>query len=838
LEELAARPISALMKPLSRPGIPTPDRPPGARRRVLRLAGPGAAAAAALLLSLGPASPQEPPPEPPPVHSIAPTETTAYRVAAAELAKIAARDGTPDSSSELLTRNLTRYFTLYPLPEDVGEMQRVLGTADRMAQQAARVFYRGARTLAEREGAPAIRLYHVRAVTDRLLPRSGERWSTFEYFPAATPTPLETWDLQALLDTGIAWGTLGALAETDVAPAPRALLLEEDAARALAEAINAYVLLVFRLGGEHARAERATHLRTDHLRAAGKTIAERAAGSPSPIGAGAAPAGPGRHFTDVTAEAGIDFRHTTSDWLARFRRYGPIAPTFSGGGAAARDVDGDDLPDLVLCGGHGCALYRNLGGGRFADRTAESGVRIDGEARMPILADFDNDGDADLFVTYARDWNRLLLNDGRGVFRDVTEGSGLEREGDISGPAVAVDVDNDGLLDLYVGNFGDYLSGASAWVSQDAKNAQGNRLYRNLGPGEGGAPRFEEIGERAGVADIGWAQAVGHADLDRDGDQDLYVANDFGRNQLFLNRGDGTFEAAGEATGADDPHHGMNVAFADLNGDRYPDLFVTNIWFWAAASRQVTETNSLLLSEPAGDGGVRYRRLEEGPLIAEDSGWAWGALFFDLENDGDDDLLMVNGFTDYLTFVQYREHPERPGDLYPINNGRDPNMLFVNDSGALPDRLVKDSGIEIPGINSRAIALVDYDLDGDLDAVVTTFHERARLFRNDSGAGNWLSVELVGDPARGVNRDAIGAVVLARAGDGWSAWRQVSGGEGYLGTSTPAVELGLGERTRVDLEIVWPGGTTQLVEGIAVNQRIRVRQGSAEIEVVAPASGG
>ncbi|HVS12361.1 MAG TPA: CRTAC1 family protein [Thermoanaerobaculia bacterium] len=797
------------------------------------------ASALAFVTLCGPihAAAQEPPPTPS-SHSIAPTETTAYRIAAAELAKIAAREGTPESSAELLTRNLTRYFALYLVPEDLQEMQRVLGTADRMTQQAARVFYRGARGLAEQEGAPSIRLHHVRAVTDRLLPRSSERWSTVEYFPAATPTPLETWDLQALLDTGLAWGALGALAETDVAAAPRPLLLDEDAARSLAEAINAYALLVFRLGGEHARAELATHLRTDHLRDAGKTIAERAAGASSPIGDPPAAPPRGSHFTDVTTGAGIDFRHTTSDWLARFRRYGPIAPTFSGGGVAARDVDGDGLPDLVLCGGRGCVLYRNQGDGRFADRTAESGVRIDGEARMPVLADFDNDGDPDLFVTYARDSNRLLLNGGKGVFRDVTALAGLEQEGDISGPAVAVDVDNDGLLDLYVGNFGDYLAGASAWISQDAKNAQANRLYRNLGTGEDGVPRFEEIGERAGVADVGWAQAVGHADIDRDGDQDLYVANDFGRNQLFRNRGDGTFEAAGEATGADDPHHGMNVAFADLNRDGYPDLFVTNIWFWAAASRQVTETNSLLLSQDDGDAGVRYHRVEEGPLVTEDSGWAWAALFFDLENDGDDDLLLVNGFTDYLTFVQYREHPERPDELYPINNGRDPNMLFVKDSGTLPDRLVKDSGIEIPGINSRALALLDYDLDGDLDAVITTFHESARLFRNDAGGGNWLAVELVGDPERKVNRDAIGAVLVARAADGWSAWRQVSGGEGYLGMSDLVVALGLGGREAVELEITWPGGATQTVPDVAANQRIRVRQGSAEIEVLARAGGG
>jgi hypothetical protein len=785
-----------------------------------------------LLLPTAPAWAQEPPPETPPARSIDPQTTTAFRVAKEQLDVIAGREGTPLSSSEILVRDLTRYFVLYPIPEDLSEMQRVLGTAERMTQQAARILYRGARALAEQEGSATIRVAHVRAITDRLLPRSGLRWSTYRYFPVATPTPLEIWDLEAMLDTGLAWGALGALADAEISLLPGVVPLDDDAARTLAEAINAYALLLFRLGGEHARAERATHLRTDHLRAAGKTISERAASAPSPIGQPPAPATPGRHFSDVTAAAGIDFRHETSDWLGRFRRYGPIAPSFSGGGVAARDVDGDQLADLVLCGGRGCALYRNEGGGRFSDRSAESAVTIDGEARMPLLADLDNDGDADLFVTYARDTNRLLLNDGKGRFRDVTAAAGLEREGEISGPAVAVDVDNDGLLDLYVGNFGDYLAGASAWISLDAKNAQANRLYKNLGAGEDGVPRFAEIGERAGVADLGWAQAVGHSDIDRDGDQDLYVANDFGRNQLYRNRGDGTFEAAGEATGSDDPHHGMNVAFADLNDDGFPDLFVTNIWFWAATTREVTETNSLLLSEP-GTQGLRYRRLEQGPLISEDSGWAWAALFFDLENDGDDDLVLANGFTDYLTFVQYREHPDT-GELYPINNGRDPNLLFVNEGGELPDRLVRDSGIEMPGVNSRAIALLDHDGDGDLDVAMTTFHEQARLFRNDSGAGRWLRVRLEGDPERGVNRDAIGAVVVARTPDGRTVWRQVSGGEGYLAMSDPELSFGLGASTRVDLEIVWPGGATQKHVGLAVDRRVRVRQGAETVETIAP----
>ena len=136
-------------------------------------------------------------------------------------------------------------------------------------------------------------------------------------------------------------------------------------------------------------------------------------------------------------------------------------------------------------------------------------------------------------------------------------------------------------------------------MAPDAKNALPNRLYRNLGNlgGNGGTAsslRFLDITEQAGVGDRGWAQALSHFDYDADGDQDLYIANDFGRNELFTNLGDGSFESSGAATGSDDPHHGMNVAFTDLNRDLLPDIFVTNIWFWASAKQEVTETNTLL----------------------------------------------------------------------------------------------------------------------------------------------------------------------------------------------------------------------------------------------------
>ncbi len=437
---------------------------------------------------------------------------------------------------------------------------------------------------------------------------------------------------------------------------------------------------------------------------------------------------------------------------------------------------------------------------------------------MTLLADFDNDGWQDLFMTCAREPDRLYRGLAEGRFEAVTTGPGEITEGGISGPAAAFDVDGDALLDLYVGNFGNYLAGESPFLPGDNKNGLPDRLYRNLGQ-----LRFRDVSAAAGVGNTGWAQAVSHADVDGDGDQDVYVANDFGTNDLLLNRGDGTFESGGARSGAADPFHGMNVTFADLNRDLLPDIFITNIWGLDPRSLALIETNTLLMSRD-GEPRPRFEPLEDETLKGIDTGWSWGAMFFDFDNDGDDDLFIVNGFTDYWTSIQYRAHPDRPGQRYPINNGRGANVLLVNRTG-LPNEPV-ESGAELADVNSRALALLDFDLDGDLDLAITTFHGEARLFRNDLASGNrWMAVELVGSPAAGSSRDAIGAQILATPSTGGpTIWRQVSGGEGYMSMSTLAVEVGLAAAATADLEVRWPGGARQRLLRVPADRRVRIAQ--------------
>ncbi len=750
-----------------------------------------------------------------------------------QLARLAAREGKA-APREVLLRNLARYFARYNLPSQPEELGRLLGTLERMMDRAAVELWEAAAASAA-TGSTTVTRSELAAALERYLPATPNPWGEAVFFaraPVGQRVAVETIDLTAFRDTGLVWQRLGELASAPPAEAPTRPPLAADAVPLLAEGMSAYGLLTLRLGGEAARAEYASTVASHHLRDAGKQLTERAAAHATGAGANEiAPlnAPPGSLFRDVTEESGIRFRHTTAHWLSFFRRYGPVTPTFSGGGVTAGDADGDGRDDLVFCGGRGCALYRNRGDGTFEDVTAAAGIGVPGEARMALLADFDNDSRRDLFVTYSSEGNRLFRGLGGGRFADVTEASGLHRPGDMSGPAAAVDVDGDALLDLYVGNFGDFLHGENPWHPTESRNAQPNRLYRNLG-----GLRFADGTEAAGVGDTGWAQALSHVDYDADGDQDLLVANDFGRDDLFENRGDGTFRSVGAETGSDDPFHGMNVAWTDLNRDRLPDAFVTNIWFWDPIRDAVTETNSLLLSARRSDGRAVFSRSADPALLSRDTGWAWGALFFDVEHDGDDDLIVANGFTDYLTFTQNRRAPDDPERLYPINNGREPNVFFRNDGG-IPNVVVEDSGAELPEHNSRGVALLDADRDGDLDLAISTFHAEGHLFENVAApAGSrWLVIDLVGDPARGVPRDAFGATVVAEA-PGLYVWRALSGGEGYLSQSSHLLHFGLGNASAVDLEIVWPGGERQTLSGVAANQRLRVRQGQATPEPLGP----
>ena len=273
------------------------------------------------------------------------------------------------------------------------------------------------------------------------------------------------------------------------------------ASEIITEAISSYGVLLYRVAGAIAKERQdGMYVSPGYLDAAAARIdelAKRHGDAPATVGGsdqvvsstgGDTGASDGeRFFTDVTGASGVAFEHRTSEWLSRFRRdQSHDLPTFSGGGVAAEDVDGDGRIDLLFVGGGGVALYRNVGG-RFEDVTGRAGIdwrRDDGEAgeaRQPIIADFDNDGAQDILITYANDDHRLYRNLGELRFEDVSERAGLRGAGLIGGPATVFDYDGDGLLDIYIAFFGNYLRGDYVTQNRDNHNALPNLLYRNKG---------------------------------------------------------------------------------------------------------------------------------------------------------------------------------------------------------------------------------------------------------------------------------------------------------------------------------------------------------------------
>jgi hypothetical protein len=566
----------------------------------------------------------------------------------------------------------------------------------------------------------------------------------------------------------------------------------------------------------------------------------------------------------VTAASGVDFTHRSSRWLGEFRhKQLKTPPTFSGGGVAAEDVDGDSDVDLLFVGGAGVALYLNDGHGHFSDVTRDAGIgllRPDGshaEARNPIIADFDNDGRQDILITYVDDDHRLYRNrsdrsSGGLRFEDVSSRSGLGGQGLVAGPATVFDFDGDGLLDIYIGYFGDYLHGGIPTVERDNRNGLPNKLLRNLG-----GMRFEDVTEGSGTGDTGWTQAVSHVDFDRDGRQDIIVANDYGRNAFLRNLGSGKFEDRAPALGVTKAFHSMNVGIADLNDDEHPDIYISNLASLLKNGKytfpDVNTPVDFDLRAMAGmlikESDILYMsRLEEGRLVAyvpsldvergpTSTGWAWDAEFLDFDHDGDDDLYLVNGTNDFNTFsmVYKRFNPDGTKTEYLFDYSRESNVFFENDGGKLKN-VSPRSGADFAG-NSRSTAYLDFDDDGDLDIAVNNFHSRAVILRNDSEkhGRSWLKIRLVGDPARGSNRDAIGARIVVITEDGSRLRREVQGGSGYLSMNPKQQHFGLGGSRVARVEIVWPNGEQQTLRGLAPDTAYRVRQGSAEAEASTPA---
>jgi hypothetical protein len=553
--------------------------------------------------------------------------------------------------------------------------------------------------------------------------------------------------------------------------------------------------------------------------------------APAPVKA-EPPARVSAHFVDVTDAVGLDFRHVSS---ATSQKY---LPETMGGGVALLDADGDGRLDLFFPNGariddpmppdrkavkdsprYWNRLYLQTADGRFVDATEAAGLAGEGYSQGTAVGDYDGDGDDDLFVTGVFS-NHLYRNDGKGHFTDVTAEAGIAGGDAWSTSAAFLDVDDDGRLDLFVGRYMRWGFGfnphcSAAYNPFPETSPNGPRAYCHPNLFEGatallyhneGNGRFRDVSAAAGVANPeAKSLGVAMADYDGDGLTDLFVANDAIRQYLYRNRGGSRFEerallafAAFDQDGR--AFSGMGVDFADYDNDGRPDVVVTDL-----------SNQGYALFRNAGDGTFSYetRASNLGRITLLSSGW--GVRFVDYDNDGWKDLFVAQGHvldTIELTspHLRYRQTP----------------LLARNEDGRFRDVSAEAGAPFRASWVARGVAVGDLDDDGDLDVVVSTLDDRARVLRNDGGSGHWVELRLEG---RKSNRDGIGAEVRLVTGSGALRHATARTAGSYLSSGDRRVHFGLGVETQVrSVEIRWPSGIVQRLTNLPPDRIVTVAE--------------
>ncbi len=575
----------------------------------------------------------------------------------------------------------------------------------------------------------------------------------------------------------------------------------------------------------------------------------------------------GHAFKDVPSYhrqmlRGVDYWRSTLDAACGLDLYG-------NNGVAVGDIDNSGFDSIYVCQPSGLPnrLYRNRGDGTFEDITDQTGLGLLDGTASALFADFTNSGTQDLLVVRTSG-PLLYLNHGNGRFELKPDAFHFAKPpaGTFTGVAAA-DYNRDGLLDVYFCLYA-YYQGLSQYTHPkpyyDAQNGPPNFLMRNRGDAT-----FEDVTDSCGMNQNNnrFTFACGWCDYDGNGWPDLYVANDFGRKNLYRSNGDGTFTDIAESSGVEDYGAGMSVSWFDYNNDSRPDLYVTDMY--SAAGKRVTEQDYFL---PGVDEKIRhaYRKHASGNgLYRNQAGqqslldtsqeaqvgmgrWSWSADAWDITHSGSPDLYVTNGFisgpdrTDLSSFF-WRQIVSRSLDTgsgstdyelawNAINeliradrswDGYERNIVFLNNADGTFAEISGLLGLDFED-DSRAFALSDFDHDGRLEVLLKNrTAPQLRLLCNDlPDLGHSLVFRLIGGKS---NRDAIGTVVTLEAGDTRQS-KFLQAGSGFLSQHTKEITFGVGKQTGpFRATIQWPSGLTQSFEKLPVNHRITVHEATDNV---------